>query len=151
MKAASALLALAFVVGCSDSPESGSDAPDPPPLLDRGPLTVCAPEFERSETLASIALWGVEFGCDGQPELFVIYQDDLELPNGDFAGYISHNWIAISRDAVERGVPADLILAHEIGHALGFDHSDDPCDIMYSSSDWDAACIRASIDLDGVE
>jgi hypothetical protein len=100
----------------------------------------CSPDTTPQEEALAVAWWGMAIDFDCRSGSFPIVAEDIE---GRWVGgrlYADH--IALDPIAWEKGL-VDIVVAHEIGHKLGFDHDEHPCSVMHrSTTSMDIECVR---------
>lgn len=136
------LVAAAFaVVACAEAVPETDDAGTL--VQPSGPYTICAPDLTEDEMQLASDIWGVAWSCDGQVDAHLVIED-LGPGIGGWGAPGCWKIIVCPRTWEEIPDLVDFAVAHEVGHALGFDHSDDHCDIMWPNPAWDVECIRQS-------
>jgi len=128
-----AALALALTLGaCSPSPQypdtcgvavvSTADAVPACGTLPLEGLPVCGAPAEWLTLSARV--WGAYDACT--PDAIRVVVKPIDSPDAIGQAVIHLCIVRIEPDAY----PPEIVLAHEIGHLMGYDHEDDPCALM---------------------
>jgi hypothetical protein len=162
------ILAASLALACSASPPEEAELPAVAVFSDVGPIKICPVELREKYLLASQEIWGAVIDCSlpdyeistaqlGNVEIagkeWNISGEVLTLATDDEPGLILVDvdyWGGNNPDAYQL---VEFILAHELGHALGYDHvcevaagnctEADRSELMYPIVDWSAAFFAA--------
>jgi len=106
--------------------------------------TVCDPHHTPEQTHLARILWNVQFECPAAINIRIEKIDECTCEsNGALwcVGKCLDKQIIIDPRISEEFV--DLLIAHEVGHALGRHHSKSVCSVMYPIIDKiDRRCVR---------
>ena len=121
------IAAIIIQIGCSASPQYDTD----PIILDNIPV-YCAPVLTNEEQEFADMIFGSHENCD-DPEAIMVLVKNLkdECPDENYIGLacrdINEVWLDPSawNNRME-----PITFAHELGHMVGFEHTDGNCDLM---------------------
>jgi hypothetical protein len=118
-----AVCVLGCLGGCSASPPAPCDTCDA--LAD---VVVCAPDLYPEELNLSSRIWGAVNDCSDS-EAIPIEIATLR-PSRVGEANIKTGVVRIDPRAWSRPSGVGPVVAHEIGHLMGYDHESDPCALM---------------------